>query len=230
MTKFLINIYFDIITNYFQPPFNFQKTTTSSKSSSHHNKPFSMKKLLIIFILYTPIIFAQSPFNQIDSTGQKEGEWIQYLSAKFKIVDSSKAVFKRIVSYDHGKLKDESFNYDNYITGKLYIDDTLVNIKQTENPIWLNGKIKTINPKGNITEEMEYRIGRKCGKHKNFYWGSLPWYKKFNGIKLHEFADYDKKYNAITDSHYVEIYDKNGTILFSGYNRNGERGWMLYPN
>ena len=79
-------------------------------------------------------------------------------------------------------------------------------------------------------EEMIYKNGRKCGQYKNYYWGVLPWKKKRNGKLLHEFSDYDKKFEGKEGTHYVEVHDKNGSIVFSGYNRNGERGWTLYAN
>jgi len=188
---------------------------------------FKLKiRLLILLLTHSALAYSQT-YNQKNTKGKKHGDWIEYINFKFHVVDSSKkAIFKRIVRYDNG-VAINNVSLSNFFTkGQFYRNDTLVKYQGLQ-PIWLEGKFTDISKNGDTLQVFYFMNGRIVGEHKNYDWGVMCKSCPAKNL-LHEYINYDNKYNNEDYTFYYEEYDKNGIKKFSGYWRKGEIGWAIY--
>ncbi|MEK6614644.1 MAG: hypothetical protein AABZ32_00805 [Bacteroidota bacterium] len=192
-----------------------------------------MKKLFLIStaVLALTVAHGQTAINQLDQNGKKDGKWLEYLDAKWKVLkDSSHAIYCAYNYYDHGEntfhvsygkeyrihKKLETTNSDNKSIGKLKL---------------LDGEYKWLDKKGR-TVSVDYF---KNGEHiwvKWYFWerlgGYLGFHKKMTG-KLWGYYDFTKTYKNQPNTYYMEVYDKNGNTSYYYTRKVDKIGWAAYP-
>lgn len=198
-------------------------------------KSRSMKTFtsLLLFFYSTIISFGQfEKINQLDSIGKKNGKWIDYLDAKWRVVkDTSKAVYCGYNFYDHGEntLRITPFRPIRFYHKLEVTHDEvqLVNGKKI-----LSGEYKWLDKKGRVVSIDSFKNGEHIWV-KDYDWDRfgiyiLGWNKKMTG-KLHGYVDYRKTYEGQPNSYYIEEYDKKGNIKSYYYMKCSYAGWAGYP-
>ena len=183
-----------------------------------------MFSMFIIGMMMTTILFGQNEtINRYDSKGKKDGKWIEYLDSKWKVVkDSSHAFYYAYNYYRHGENRFVISFGDEY---KLYDKlETIGGSTQQNNKIKiLDGEYKWLDKQGRTVSVGSFKNGEHLWS-KYYFW-------KHNNEKLagtlHEYYDFTRKYDAQSDSYYMEVYDEKGKMI-KGYQRQGESGFALY--
>ena len=186
-----------------------------------------MKTILMLMICMANMIitlFAQSEkINQLDPNGKKDGKWIEYLDAKWKVVnDSSRASYYAYNYYRHGEnLFIISFGDEYKLYDKL---ETTGGSAQQDNKIKiLDGEYKWLDKQGRTVSVGSFKNGEHVWS-KYYFWKRDK--EKMAGT-LHEYYDFTKKYKDQKNSYYMEVYDENGKMI-KGYQRDGDTGRALY--
>ncbi|MEW6469872.1 MAG: hypothetical protein AB1458_13170 [Bacteroidota bacterium] len=190
-----------------------------------------MKNIFFITTIFLALAAAhgQTGINQFDQNDKKHGKWLEYLDAKWKVLnDSSHAVYCAYNYYEHGqntfrisfgkeyRLRDklEITNNDNRAIGKLKL---------------LHGEYKWFDKKGRIVSIDHFENGEHIWSKMYFwergqgYWG---FYKRMTG-KLGAYYDFTKMYQNQPNTYYMEVYDKSGNITY--YFTRKVNHWGAYP-
>jgi len=168
--------------------------------------------------------------NQLDSKGKRNGKWIEYPDAKWKVVkDSSAAVYYRYAHYDHGVNLYGSSNHSR-LNFKL---ESSGNSNQAGKIKMLDGEYKWLDKKGRVVSIDKYNNGEVIWS-KNYSWhvgntwlGEMLGYRKNLTGTLHESYDFTKKYKEQPYTFYIEIYDTKGKVK-TYYSRSDIYGWCAY--
>ena len=191
-----------------------------------------MKTNFLLFVFFGLTVFSygqKDSLNQRDSLGKKDGTWIEYLDAKWKVLkDSSHAVYAAYNYYDHGENTFRvAFNGVHRLRHKLEYAGN--NNPQNGRIKILDGEYKWLDKKGRVVTIdsfkngehvfVKYFFGERAG-------GLLGFKKKFTG-KLGGYYDFTKTYKGQPHTYYMETYDKNG-IVTHYYTRKGKYGWLAY--
>ena len=178
--------------------------------------------LILFFLNLTVFSYSQKgTLNRLDSTGKKDGKWVEYLNSKwFAQSDSNNAFFYRYNYYDHGERIYTEINYKS--RHKLVCSDSIR--QKNQRLTLLNDEYKWYDKKGRLLTDEYYQNG-DLAWGKSYTWGIFR--KKLTGKKIHEYFDYSKKYYGQPYSYYSELYDKDGKSR-KYYMLKGKNGWAFY--
>jgi len=165
-----------------------------------------MTRLIIIFLFISARLLSQSDtLNKTNSSGKKEGYWIQFLDKYLNPTDSAHSVYIGYELYDNGKalFKFKKFNW------KL----KHILISELDSTRLVSGSIKLIDPKTKkLIGEEKYLRGHPIYIKEHLYSkqkDSVVWNVTY-------LVDYTKKFENQRGSYYGEqqtkIHQPNGTI------------------
>ncbi len=174
-----------------------------------------------IFLTHSvpPINLDSIKINQFDSKRKKDGMWIEYLDANWKIVkDSAQATLTRYTYFYHG----HNLFKESWMGEKLKsIGDSN---SQNRKLVALNGEYIWHDSKGRLLFDAYYLNGQRIWE-KNYSWRRKD--DSLVGKKVFEYFDYRKKYKNQIFTSYYEMYDHNGNVIVF-YFRNDDQGWAYY--
>ena len=176
---------------------------------------------LIFFFLPTFASAQPDTLNQFDSTGLKNGWWVDYLNSNLGEINDAKTdtVYYRYTFYDHG------FNLVKMgsIGTKKYTIATPMNLVPDHTGfILLDGEFISLDK--NVTTRFLLNANK----------GHLTVYEEYyESGKMSHFFDYTKLWKGVAHTFYSCGYNKDGVLTWDMYFhkggfKNGKEVWMLW--
>jgi hypothetical protein len=161
--------------------------------------------------------FSQLAINQYDSAGNKNGQWIEYLNEKFKVLkDSAGAAYWAYNYYDHGVNTNRIANGNEWKKNDSLYHASSATFLQTGIQA-LDGKYKWYDKKRRLLSEDSFAEGVHL------------WSKQYDGGILVLLYDFTQTYNGDPTTYLIEAYEDDG-VAVKYYWRNGPNGWQAYPS
>jgi len=171
--------------------------------------------MLLLFTLIPFAGFSQMAIDQYDSAGNKNGQWVEYLNSRFKVLkDSAGAAYWAYNYYDHGV-------NNNRLTFEWKKNDSLSHVTKSTDFMQsgvqaLDGKYKWYDKKRRLLSE------------DSFDQGVHRWSKIYDDGLLVLLYDFTQTFNGDPLTYLIEAYEDDG-VAIKYYWRNGPEGWQAYP-
>ena len=160
--------------------------------------------------------FGQVEVNQLDSLGNKHGQWIEYLNSRFKVLkDSSGASYWAYNYYDHG-VNNNRISFGNEWKMNDSLHHTSTDSSSRQGIQALDGKYKWYDKKRRLVSE------------DSFSQGVHLWSKAYDDGMLVLLYDFTQTYQGNPLTYLIEAYEEEG-VAIKYYWRNGMDGWRAYP-
>jgi hypothetical protein len=153
------------------------------------------KKISIICFLFTINVygFGQVSYNQINSSGKKQGLWLCFLNAKFKLTDSIHSKYQVCDYYDDGK------NITKIGKNRGLIIRSVELLRDT-----LNGITKNFSGDATL-----YNKDQSVKVVEKYFEGRLMSFFRYNKSKNTNF-----EYCLSEKADYTELYSNNPSFLY----------------
>ncbi len=158
--------------------------------------------------------------NKFNAKGKKIGYWKQYINEKSIEVDSSNSSAYRLVFFDDGELVFKYFNgrWKRRLKCSSNTQNTIIG-----KPELANGTYAFYDRYGRLVSEEIYKNGFPFNFIAYYYHGN-----KVREASMKEVIYFDKQFENMGGSYYLEVFDKGNKIIHRYWYRKGPKGWREY--